>query len=163
MRRDRSDGDVGTKEFAHYQCGERRPGKLCHPVRHHVGCIHFTPDQDAQGHSRIVMRARDMAAGENHHHERRPDRERRDHTRACANSRAANCEDEEKGSDEFGYVFVHKLNFVGQGTQEEQAAFTMGLWAYSHSILNGFHAAKAEQIGARLAFPAPVDRSHIGI
>jgi hypothetical protein len=51
-----------------------------------------------------------VATGEDHHHERRPDRERRDHTRASANSRATNRQDEEKGSDEFGYVFVHKLN-----------------------------------------------------
>ena len=53
------------------------------------------------------MRARDMAAGENHHHQRRADGERRDDPRASANSRAANCQDEKKRSDEFGDVFVH--------------------------------------------------------
>ena len=61
------------------------------------------------------MRSRNVATGENHHHERRADRKRRDHTRACTNSSATNCQDEEKGSDEFGYVFVHKLNLVSQG------------------------------------------------
>jgi hypothetical protein len=58
------------------------------------------------------MRSRNVAACENHYHERRPDRERRDHTRACANSSATNCQDEEKGSDKFRDVLVHKLNLI---------------------------------------------------
>ena len=55
------------------------------------------------------MRSRDMAAGENHHHQRRADSERRNDPRASANSRAANCQDEEECSDEFGDILVHKL------------------------------------------------------
>jgi hypothetical protein len=48
-----------------------------------------------------------MAAGVNHHHQRRTDRERGDDARACANYRAANCQDEKERSNEFGDVFVH--------------------------------------------------------
>jgi hypothetical protein len=48
-----------------------------------------------------------MAAGVNHHHQRRTDRERGDDARACAYYRAANCQNQEKSSDEFGDVFVH--------------------------------------------------------
>ena len=55
------------------------------------------------------MRSRDVAARENHHHERRADCERRNDTRTCANSRAANRQDKKEGSDEFGDIFVHRL------------------------------------------------------
>jgi len=58
------------------------------------------------------MSTGDMAAGENHDHERRADRERRDDTCASANSRAANRQDEEKRSDEFRDVLVHKSNLL---------------------------------------------------
>ncbi len=51
----------------------------------------------------------DMAAGENHHHERCADGERRDDPRASANSRAANCQDKKESSDEFGDILVHRL------------------------------------------------------
>ena len=55
------------------------------------------------------MPAGDMAAGENHHHECRANGQRRDDTRACANSGAANCQDEKESSDEFSDILVHKL------------------------------------------------------
>src|SRR6266446_2177150 len=58
------------------------------------------------------MRAGNMAAGVNHHHERRPDGKRRNNTRARANSRATNCQNKEESSDEFCYVFVHIVRFV---------------------------------------------------
>ncbi len=58
------------------------------------------------------MTARDVASGEHHDHERRPDCQRRDHTRSGANAGASNCEDKEEGSDEFCYVFVHSFRFV---------------------------------------------------
>jgi hypothetical protein len=53
------------------------------------------------------MRARDVAAGENHHHKGRANCERRDHTGACADPGATNCQNEEESSDEFRDVFVH--------------------------------------------------------
>jgi hypothetical protein len=49
-----------------------------------------------------------MAAGENHHHERRADRQWRDYTRTRADNRAANCQDQEERSDKFGDILVHK-------------------------------------------------------
>jgi hypothetical protein len=60
------------------------------------------------------MSARDVASGKNHHHERRTDGERRNHARTRANSRAANCQDKEKRSDEFRDIFVHKFNVVSE-------------------------------------------------
>jgi len=55
------------------------------------------------------MCSRDVAAGENHYHQRCADGERRNNPRASANPRAANCQDEKKCSDKFGDVFVHDL------------------------------------------------------
>ena len=55
------------------------------------------------------MRARDVASGEDHDHERRADGERRNHASASADPGAADREDEEEGADEFCDVFVHKL------------------------------------------------------
>ena len=134
MRRDRSDSDAGTKDFAHYQCGDRGPGELCQPVRHHVGDVHFTPDQDAQRYRRVIMRAGNMAAGVNHHHERCADGERRDHTRTWANSRAANRQDKEESSDEFRDIFVHNLR--SYPTQLEKSKthqqWDLGLIAVRH-------------------------------
>ena len=54
------------------------------------------------------MSARDMTAGVNHHHQSRPDRQWRDHSRASADYRAANCENQEECPYEFGNIFVHK-------------------------------------------------------
>src|SRR6267154_3910984 len=53
------------------------------------------------------MPARYLASGVNHHHQRRTDRERGDDARACANYRAANCQNQEERSDEFGDILVH--------------------------------------------------------
>src|SRR6266480_5936271 len=53
------------------------------------------------------MPPRDVATGVNHHHERRSDRKRGDDARACADYRAANCQDQEERSDEFGNILVH--------------------------------------------------------
>ena len=56
------------------------------------------------------MRARDMASGEDHHHEGRADCERRNHARTGTDPGAADRQDKEEGSDEFCDVFVHKLD-----------------------------------------------------
>src|SRR5437899_3082709 len=55
------------------------------------------------------MSAGDMAAGKNHHHERRADCEWGDHPRTCPNHGAANRQDKEECSDEFGDILVHNL------------------------------------------------------
>ena len=55
------------------------------------------------------MRARDVAPGEDHYHEGRADCKRRNHPRAGANPRAADCQDEEECADEFCDVFVHMI------------------------------------------------------
>jgi len=58
------------------------------------------------------MRARDVASGEDHDHERRADCERRNHPRAGADPGATDRQDKEEGSDEFCDVFVHKLEML---------------------------------------------------
>jgi hypothetical protein len=50
-----------------------------------------------------------VAAGEDHHHERRADRQGRDHPRPRANHRAANRQDKKEGSNEFSDILVHNL------------------------------------------------------
>ena len=55
------------------------------------------------------MPARDMASGEDHHHERRADGERRDHARTTADHGAADREDKKESADEFRDVFFHML------------------------------------------------------
>jgi hypothetical protein len=60
-----------------------------------------------------------MAAGVNHHHQRRTDRQRGDDARACPDYRAANCQDEKKRSDEFGDILVHSY-FLGQSASKKQ-------------------------------------------
>ncbi len=58
------------------------------------------------------MRARDVTAGEDHDHERRTDRERRNHARDGADHGAADRENEEEGADEFCDIFVHKFEVL---------------------------------------------------
>ena len=50
----------------------------------------------------------DVAAGENHDHQRRADGERCDDPRASADSRAANRQDKKECSNKFGDILVHK-------------------------------------------------------
>src|SRR5438445_6973987 len=119
MRRDWSDSSTGSEKFDHDHSSERGSDKLRHHVRHHVGYIDFTPDQNAECHRRVIMRAGDMAAGVNHDHERRANGERRDDTRAGPDSGATNCQDKEESSDEFGDVLVHSY-FLGQSALKKQ-------------------------------------------
>src|SRR5437879_1358790 len=65
------------------------------------------------------MRSRDVAAGENHHHQRRANGQRRNYTRAGTDSGATNCQDKEESSDEFGDVLVHSY-FLGQSALKKQ-------------------------------------------
>src|SRR4029434_4604599 len=87
---------------------DRSAGELCHHVRHHVGWLHFTSDQNPERYRRIIMSAGYVTAGVDHHHERRSDRQWRDNSRTRADYRAANCQDQEERSDEFGDILVHK-------------------------------------------------------
>ena len=66
------------------------------------------------------MRARDVAPGKDHYHERRADCERRNHPRACTDPGAADRENEEEGSDEFRDVFIHMIRC---GMLELEASF----------------------------------------
>ena len=58
------------------------------------------------------MAARDVTAGENHHHQGRADGERCNHARSGADAGAPNGEDKEEGSNEFCYVLVHIVRFI---------------------------------------------------
>jgi hypothetical protein len=64
------------------------------------------------------MSARDMAAGVNHHHQCRADRQWRDYTRTGADYRATNCQNQEERSDEFGNILVHKAIFTRHNAKE---------------------------------------------
>ena len=52
-----------------------------------------------------------MAAGEHHHHQRRADGQRRNHPCSGPNAGASHSENKEESSNEFYYVFVHKIRF----------------------------------------------------
>jgi hypothetical protein len=51
-----------------------------------------------------------MPARENHDHERGTDCQRGDRTGTVADDRAPNCQNQEKGPDEFSDVLVHDLH-----------------------------------------------------
>jgi hypothetical protein len=50
-----------------------------------------------------------MTARKDHHHERGTDCQRGEGTGTVADDRAPNCQNQEKGPDEFSEVFVHDL------------------------------------------------------
>src|SRR5215813_8025348 len=80
--------------------------------------MQFTPDQNTDRHRRIIVRARDVAAGESHHHERRADREWRDHPRTTADYRTSNCQNEEERPDKFGDILVHRSIPTGHSLEK---------------------------------------------
>src|SRR6516165_2840924 len=118
MRCHGSDSYTGTKDFAHDQRCYSAAGKLRNPIRHHVGWLHFATNQNAECHGWIVMSAGDMTASVNHYHQRRADRQWRDHTRTRANDCAANRQDQEERSDEFGDILVHTSIFTRHGLKK---------------------------------------------
>src|ERR1044071_7326798 len=54
------------------------------------------------------MSTRDVTTSIDHHHKRRANCQWRDDSRASADYRAANCQNQEERSDEFGDIFVHR-------------------------------------------------------
>jgi len=86
-------------------------------LRGDVGCHVFriapSPDPHPEGHRRIVMAPRDMAAGKDHDHERGADGQGRDNPSPAADDRATNGENQEEGSDQFSDVFIHELALDG--------------------------------------------------
>jgi phage terminase large subunit-like protein len=67
-------------------------------------------DQHTDRHRRIIMRARDVAAGKNHHHQCRSNGERGNHAVTPADYRAADCQDKKESSDEFGNILIHEVH-----------------------------------------------------
>ena len=66
--------------------GRRGAEDLRDPVGHDVGGRAAAADEHRERDRRIVVRARDVAAGEDHHHQRGADRERRQIARRRARS-----------------------------------------------------------------------------
>jgi hypothetical protein len=64
------------------------------------------------------MSAGDVAASINHHHERRPNRQWRDDPGTRADNRAANCQNQEERSDEFGDILVHTSTLSRQSLKK---------------------------------------------
>src|SRR5438105_15819408 len=110
------------------------------------------------------MSAGDVAAGENHHHQRRADRERGDDSGSRADYRSANRQDKKECSDEFGDILVHSY-VLGQSAskKQEHQQWAVGLTtAIKHRTYNGEHppnanassqAANFIQINSRIIAP----------
>jgi len=70
-----------------------------------------------------------MPAGKNHHHQRRANGKWRDDARARPDSDAANCQDKEESSNEFGAVFVRGC-LLAELAWKKRDTSAMGLWSY---------------------------------
>ena len=90
-----------------HQRGHDAGGHLGHPVGNDVLGFTAAADEHGQGDGGIVVRAGDVAAGEDHDHQRRADGQRRNDAGRARNDGAADGEHEEERADEFSDVFVH--------------------------------------------------------
>src|SRR5205814_4614681 len=105
-RRHRLHGDSGFEEL-HHHGGHDRAQDLKTHVGNDILGVASTANPHAQGHGRIVMSAGDVTAGENHDHQCRANRQRRNDSVSAINHRAADRQHEKESSNEFGQVFFH--------------------------------------------------------
>src|SRR5437868_5697293 len=102
------------------------------------------------------MSAGDVAAGENHHHQRRAYRERGDYSGSRADYCAANRQDKKKGSDEFGDILVHNLQSYRRQLEKSkpQQQLDFGLMAViKHRTYNREHPLMRVQSSSRQFYP----------
>ena len=92
-----------TSDVAHDEAGDHRGDAL----RDHVGTElvrqHSPAQEYGSAHGGVEMAARDVPAREHHHHQDRPDRQRRERTRACLVRRHPHREHEQEYPDELHY------------------------------------------------------------
>src|ERR1700761_2024715 len=92
--------------FDHDGC-DRRSRRLEDHVGEDVFGFGAAAHPDSQGDGRIVMAARDVASGKDHHHQDRANRERRNDATAAGNYRHTDGEDKKECSDKLHHVFFH--------------------------------------------------------
>ena len=95
--------------FPTSQAADERGGDLRDPVGDDVLRVALAPDPDGERHGGVVVPPGDVAAGEDHDHERGPDRQRGQRPGPGADHRAPDREDEEESADELDDVFFHIL------------------------------------------------------
>jgi hypothetical protein len=95
-------------------------------------------DQHTDRHRRIIMRARDVAAGKNHHHQCRSNGERSNHAVTRADYCAANGQHKKESSDEFGDILIHEFHSyptqLGKSKTDWQLGFGLLLEGYGQSL-----------------------------